>query len=154
MRTHTVLSSTFLKSLLVKSKGIKFIGKWRLCLLAWPWGHCQLYLGVFFPICSARRQHQQQHFLPVFHPHHWPSRSVWRWIRHDLIQTSAFPQEVPVPGVNSVLQTERLVPDGNWNELLQNLFALGTDSSQPLNQSSRLQSFTCLPWESLFLARV
>jgi len=111
--THTVLSSTFLKSLLVKSKGMKFIG--ILDFAFWPkqphevTASCTCFSllvlhrdsssgSIFFPAtfhyCISLRPLAFQKSLKVI--------ALVRL--YDLIQTFAFPHEILVAGVDIVLQ--------------------------------------------------
>lgn len=130
--THTVLSSTFLKPLLLKNKGIKFIG--ILDFAFWPKQPHEVTASCtcFFPFVLHRDSTSSSICFPAtFHycislrPLAFQkSLKVIALVKlYDLIQTFAFPQEIPVAGVDIVLQHEKLVPDRNWNKLHQDLFA-------------------------------
>lgn len=133
---HTVLSSTFLKSLLVKSKGIIFIG--ILDFAFWPKQPHEVTASCtcFFLFVLHRDSNSSSICFPAtFHycislrPLAFQkSLKVIALVKlHDLVQTSAFPQEIPVAGADGVLQCEKLVPGRTWNKLHQNLS--GTDFS-------------------------
>lgn len=132
--THTVLGSTFLKSLLVKSKGIKFIG--ILDFAFWPkqphevTASCTcFFLFVLHrdsnssSICFSATFHYCISLRPLAFQKSLKMIALVKLC--DLIQTFAFPQEIPVAGVDIVLQHEKLVPDRNWNKLHQNVFCIG-----------------------------
>lgn len=130
--THAVPSSTFLKSLPVKSKGIKFIG--ILDVAFWPKQPREVTASCtcFFLFVLHRDRNSSSICFPAtFHYRislrplaFQKSRKAIALVElHDLIWTFAFPQEIPVAGVDVVLQREKLVPDRNWNKLHQNLLA-------------------------------